>query len=128
MFRNSCFKKSQRTLTWNSAQEACGNLNSNLTSIHSAEEAQFIYKNLVPGSSKVWIGFNDITTEDVFVWADGSDVKYTDWRTSSGEPNDFGKGEDCTIIIVRDLKWVDFPCDKKLPFICRFTPVYLTVC
>lgn len=37
----------------------------------------------------IWIGLNDIQTENRFVWTDNSDVKFTFWNR--GEPNGVAK-------------------------------------
>ena len=73
------------------------------------------------GISKFWLGIHDISNEGQFTYdSDGKDVVWTNWH--SGEPNDFGKGEDCT----RSghghegvNKWNDSPCDSKFSIICE---------
>ena len=73
------------------------------------------------GISKFWLGIHDISNEGQFTYdSDGKDVGWTNWH--SGEPNDFGKGEDCT----RSghghegvNKWNDSPCDSKFSIICE---------
>lgn len=42
----------------------------------------------------VWIGFNDQRVESQFEWSDGATKSFTKWN--SGEPNNYGGGEDCT--------------------------------
>jgi C-type mannose receptor len=67
------------------------------------------------GTGNIWIGFNDITTETVFVWTDGSPVTYTNWNI--GEPNN-ASGENCTEMINNPAgvtsyrRWNDLPCSS----------------
>jgi len=69
-----------------------------------------------PSNGKYWIGYNDIDTEDQFVWADGSTSSYTNWGGSG--PSDSGLGEDCTEFIQFEGgqlsgKWNDLGCNTK---------------
>ena len=67
------------------------------------------------------MGIHDISNEGQFTYdSDGKDIVWTNWH--KGEPNDFGKGEDC----VRSghghrgvNKWNDSPCNDKYSFICE---------
>jgi mannose-binding lectin len=47
-------------------------------------------------------------------------VDYHNWR--SGEPNDFGSGEDCTVMWTNG-KWNDISCDSELEFVCGIPEV-----
>ena len=58
------------------------------------------------------------SVEGQFEWTDTKKVNYTNW--DEGEPNDFGTGEDCTIMESKKIRtqlkdkewtWIDFPCD-----------------
>ena len=56
-------------------------------SVHSdADNAQV--STAANGLNGAWFRFNDLTTEDTWVWADGTDNSYTKWN--GGEPNDSG--------------------------------------
>jgi hypothetical protein len=48
------------------------------------------------GTERFWIGFNDVASEDNFVWSSGEAVTYTNW--GAGEPNDAGDGEDYAVM------------------------------
>ena len=50
--------------------------------------------------SQYWIGFNDIQTQMVFQWNDGSPVRFTNW--AEHEPNNWlSRKEDCVTIFLR---------------------------
>ena len=77
-----------------------------------------------------WIGFDDKATEDEFVWADGSEVSYTNWGW--GEPNDWGTqygfaGEDCAYIRIYDGKWNDVNCIYNKQYACKYATEELTI-
>ena len=79
--------------TYEEAAKICCQEGGFLASIHSLED------NLIAASMlnfEAWIGFSDGGIEGTFAWNDGSEVDYTNWI--GGEPNDWGTGEDCTVI------------------------------
>ena len=53
-----------------------------------------------------WIGLNDIDTEGMFVWADGSSSSYRNW--GPGQPDNSNE-EDC-VHLRADTLWNDLPC------------------
>ena len=69
------------------------------------------------GINRFWIGVNDFANEGIFVYdSSGETIVYENWN--SGEPNNFGSGEDC--IEIRDGGyWNDNFCTKKFPFVCE---------
>merc|ERR1719215_1960357 len=93
---------------WNDARSACQVLLGDLASINSEEEWQFV-KGILTSSgvtSGVWLGASDSTTEDTWVWTDGSPVTYTDWRSS--QPNHDGN---CLFTYIGwNWQWGDYPC------------------
>jgi hypothetical protein len=68
---------------WNSqpfAKEFCANYSSQLLTIHSEQEQNFISKNLVSGS---WLNLHLNTVGDIPAkWDDGSDMDFVNWMES----------------------------------------------
>ncbi|XP_052062584.1 macrophage mannose receptor 1-like [Mytilus californianus] len=67
-----------------------------------------------------WIGFSDTAFQMNFKWSDDSTVEYTKWAKS--EPNNWNgqTREDCVIILLKNGKWNDVPCDMaNAGFICK---------
>jgi len=106
--------------TWIEAQNSCRSINSNLTSIHSADENDFVSETgSASGSSFVWIGLNNFNSADErYEWADGSNLTYTNWL--DGEPSNSGNIENCTALNVQARKWNDLSCDRYhfLSYVC----------
>lgn len=101
----------KKSMSGPNAQAYAQTFGANLISIQSAKENDDLRKALVDqgfGSSVVWIGFSDKTTEGTFEWFDGSAVTYTNWKQPN-EPNNAGD-EDCTQIFA-DGFWNDLNCD-----------------
>ena len=80
----------------------------------------FVPTNLLDG---VWIGYNDIANEGIFVWdRTGKAGTYTNW--ASGQPDNAGQLEDCVEFLTNrwlNLKgaWNDIPCYWNAPFVCK---------
>ena len=65
----------------------------------------------------VWIGLNDVATEGVFRWPDGSHVTYTKWDSS--QPDNQHGYENCVEMAVDGGSWGDTSCGRQLPFVCE---------
>ena len=109
-------------LDWNDARMMCQLHGGDLASITSKQEESKIKGLLLgyPGDKSFWLGLNDKEIEGKYVWSDGSEYSYRNWR--EGEPNDKW-GEDCTVTM-SSLKWNDEGCERKYFFICK-NPVYV---
>ena len=106
-FNNSCFKVFKEKLNWFDAHWSCASNKSTLTSIHGAEENNFLRKTgqaSTPSSiSSAWIGlFNLNSTDRSYQWVDGSMVDFRNWNVK--EPNNAHSGENCTeLYVTRNL-------------------------
>jgi C-type mannose receptor len=111
------FVKAEKT--WASARSHCASFGYHLATIDGVDENNFI-RGIAEGieSDEWWIGFNDIATENSFVWEDGSHSTFTNW--SSGSPDDFFN-QDCAVLISSDATgaWNDKACDDQRPFVCE---------
>ena len=114
-FQGYCYKVDTTPVTRSSAQSKCEALDSNLASIHSVEENQFVWDQSYRINGAVdlsYIGFNDQTTPS---WTDNSVVDF-DYFVS-GEPN--SNQEFCAAMFLSSGKWADTPCSYREPFTCK---------
>lgn len=92
--------------------------NAQLVNIGSADENDFIEKNILGGNLDYWIGLTDSETEGNWKWANGATLTgYNNW--ASYQPNDY-KGQDCAAIkgaTQNSGKWHDVSCYFNKGFI-----------
>ncbi len=88
-FNNSKYYVSTTSSSWSTARDNAIANNGMLATISDAAENDFIRDNTT-GSN--WIGLTDENVEGTFEWVSGEPLTYTNWN--SGEPNDYGTGED----------------------------------
>ena len=94
-FNNSCFKVVKEELNWFDAHRSCTSNKSTLTSIHSAEENNFLRKTGQASISSAWLGlFNLNSTDRSYEWVDGSLVDSRNWNVD--DPNNAYSGENFT--------------------------------
>jgi hypothetical protein len=104
-------------LSWSNARIRCRADGGDIATVLSQEEQNTIV-NRLPGRA-MWIGLNDISAEGTFVWADGSDSKYTNWH--GGQPDNWMSNEDCAHFVDSGWNantWNDNHCDVSLYFLC----------
>ncbi len=102
-------------LDYDDAREFCLGRGGDLVVIRTPEENDYLK---VISDEPLWIGLDDRETEGEFVWVDGTELTWSDWR--EGEPNNSGGNEDCAGFFGEgdDRGWNDFPCDGQRGFIC----------
>jgi fibronectin type 3 domain-containing protein len=133
-------------MTFAEAKAAATAVGGYLTTINTKAENTFLTNKFYAayGNSALWIGANDIATENTWVWDNGttsgdngvtdnicgtgcnptSNAEWPDgtrkWNWSgSGEPNDAG-GEDCANITRSDGTWNDLDCNRDQYGIIEF--------
>ncbi|XP_070535379.1 macrophage mannose receptor 1-like isoform X1 [Ptychodera flava] len=118
--QDSCFKIFQvdevrkQTLNWNAAAAYCRERNATLASFSNQEQETFVFRaTRLRWNTNVWIGLNDISTEGVYNWSDGSALTYFNWAYNR---NDDAK--DCAARAFH--RWQMKPCGDFLPaWICK---------
>ena len=101
------------------AQKGCSSLNSDLVSILSQEEQDFLQLHF-DKYTPFWIGLEKETEK--WVWADGSTYNYTNWKPTEPTP-----GYYCVLNNYSDkygvFGWATAPCDNSYSrySVCRYT-------
>jgi hypothetical protein len=130
-------------MTFAEAKAAAAAVGGYLTTVNTKAENTFLTEKFYAayGNSALWIGANDIATENTWVWDNGTtsgDSGLTDNICGSGcspnsnatwadgtrkwnnnEPNDLG-GEDCANITRSDGTWNDLACSRDQYGIIEF--------
>ena len=77
---------------------------------------EFAKEMILPSTSEMHIGINDMATEGTWQYATGGDLVYTNWK--SGQPDNYGN-EDCGETTSSGTAWNDGKCYHKQPSICE---------
>ncbi|XP_006775365.1 PREDICTED: C-type lectin domain family 4 member K [Myotis davidii] len=119
-FKENFYYFSRVPKTWYSAQQFCVSRNSQLTSVTSDSEQEFLYK--TAGGLFYWIGLTKAGTDGDWYWVDETPFNKVQsmkfWIP--GEPNNLGNNEHCANLKMSSLQsWNDSPCDQPFRFICK---------
>ncbi|XP_059897052.1 C-type lectin domain family 11 member A isoform X2 [Gadus macrocephalus] len=73
------------------------------------------------GNWPVWLGVNDLLSEGMYLFDDGTRVSYFQWRKHflSSQP-DGGRRENCVAMSSDDGDWWDHYCDRNMGYLCEF--------
>ncbi len=110
------------------AERVCNQFTNNdtavahLVSISSEEQNTLLY-NLVESVAPelppppIWIGLNDIASEGLFSWPDGTPYVYQNW--ARGHPNNNGNA-DCVAMPAEQpvALWFSLQCQEELAYVC----------
>ena len=82
----------------------------------SDQVIKFAKELILPSTSQMHIGIDDMATEGTWQYATGGDLVYTNWK--SGQPDNGGNVQDCGQTWT-GLTWDDGRCFHKQPSICE---------
>ncbi|XP_041471501.1 alpha-N-acetylgalactosamine-specific lectin-like [Lytechinus variegatus] len=124
-FEESCYKYFAEEVSFQEALSTCRNstneqsCHGDLVSIHCAEENDFIRGLSQTNRPDLWIGLHQPDPNGIFVWSDGTQFNYTNWRNN--EPNNGGGNEDCVVSRQNNGKWNDISCAVSVPYVCKLS-------
>lgn len=83
--------------------------------------ADYVKSFFHPGNWPVWLGINDLASEGNYVFDDGTQVSYFQWRKHflSSQP-DGARRENCVAMSSDDGDWWDHYCDRTMNYLCEF--------
>jgi hypothetical protein len=105
-FNGKWYRAYLERVPWNRALERCKSLGGSLAIVPDAPTWQFV-KELTPAS--VWLGATDEKAEGVWLWVDGTPLKYADWYPK--QP-DNAKGRE-HYLSTHKGQWNDAPRDGE---------------
>ena len=116
-YNGHSYYRSNGSMTWTNARQACTNMGGHLVTITSAAENNFVFNTWPSG----WIGFTDEVVEGQWRWVTGESVTYTNWN--GGEPNNAGNEDYAQF--VSGGRWNDLP-NVSLPYVLEFEYIVTT--
>ncbi|XP_042539466.1 secretory phospholipase A2 receptor isoform X2 [Dipodomys spectabilis] len=108
-------------LEWSSFQFVCYLLNSDILTILSAHEQEFIHSRIRKLSKfgvNWWIGFQEEQANDEIHWRDGSPVIYQNWDRGQEIPVNI-QSQRCGFISSITGLWGKEHCSMSMPVICK---------
>uniref|UniRef100_A0A8D0RLP5 C-type lectin domain-containing protein n=1 Tax=Sus scrofa TaxID=9823 RepID=A0A8D0RLP5_PIG len=112
---------------WSSFEFVCGWLRSDILTIHSAHEQEFIHSKIRALSKygvNWWIGLQEERTNDEFRWRDGSPVIYQNWDKGK-EGSLRNQSQRCAFISSITGLWASEECSVSMPSICKRKKVWV---
>ena len=77
---------------------------------------------ILPSTSRMHIGINDIATEGTWQYATGGDLVYTNWGNGQPDNHQNVNGQDCGTTWP-GTTWDDDKCDQERPSICEMISI-----
>ncbi|ELV10452.1 regenerating islet-derived protein 3-gamma [Tupaia chinensis] len=127
-YASHCYALFTTPKSWFDADMACQKRPSgHLVSVLNGAEGSFVsslVKNLVNSYSYIWIGFHDPTqgyepNGGGWEWSSGDLLNYLAWER---DPTTVSNPGYCATLSrsAGFLRWKDYNCDSKLPYVCKF--------
>lgn len=94
--------------SWFAAEREANAFGGHLITIRSQEMNDWVnqtFSSFLGTRRSLWIGLNDVASEDEFVWTDGSTSTYRNWFRS--EPNNTNGNEDAVLMLPDSGQWND---------------------
>ena len=130
-FGNSCYLFVIPPLypksNWETARWYCLNKSSDLVSLTTQDEVNFVFQHTKKTAYRFWIGlrYNGTKKEDnaTWMWSNGEKLKINKW--ASEEPNSLDI-EHCGEVMKSSEYWNNLRCWLKIAWICEKTEILRT--
>uniref|UniRef100_A0A2D4HWA4 Lymphocyte antigen 75 n=1 Tax=Micrurus lemniscatus lemniscatus TaxID=129467 RepID=A0A2D4HWA4_MICLE len=114
----NCYQlNTQAALSWKAAYLSCKKQGSDLVSITSASELNYIRTK--DGVAEIfWIGLNQLDVSGGWQWSDHTPLNFVNWNSEMQDVSPL-EGNDCAAMNADTGDWKSFPCDTPLPYVCK---------
>uniref|UniRef100_A0A8C6Y895 Lymphocyte antigen 75 n=1 Tax=Naja naja TaxID=35670 RepID=A0A8C6Y895_NAJNA len=111
----NCYQlNTQAALSWKAAYLSCKKQGSDLVSITSASELNYIRAK--DGVAEIfWIGLNQLDVSGGWQWSDHNPLNFVNWNSGCIPL----EGNDCAAMNADTGDWKSYPCDTPLPYVCK---------
>ncbi|XP_046558299.1 echinoidin-like [Haliotis rubra] len=121
-YGSSCYVLIKNPSTWAGADDICKDFDAFLVEVDTKDENEFLksfLKNKSLTVKAVWLGGNDLLSEDHWMWVHSKEpVTFTAWGPS--QPDNAANEENCLeLYIENSYKWNDNSCSVRQYFICE---------
>ena len=118
-YQSYCYQVYKYRKNWHRSRDFCRSMGTDLISIHSRDEMDFVIGQYLNVSNRFWIGLNSIARDKQFAWSDGTKVNYLNWAKE--EPSDVNNNEKCVQVWEKGPgTWNDNNCYMSGYFICKY--------
>ncbi|CAH3127383.1 unnamed protein product [Pocillopora meandrina] len=113
-----CYKLMSQSKTWTDARDTCRSFtaNSDLVSIHSVAENEFVASLFSGLLYAAWIGLSDRGVLYGYVWSDETPVQFTKWNVQQPDSH---QGQQPCVEMYSTGEWGDTGCYSVKQFICK---------
>eukprot|EP00746_Dinoflagellata_sp_MGD_P004126 gnl/MRDRNA2_/MRDRNA2_107984_c0_seq1.p1 gnl/MRDRNA2_/MRDRNA2_107984_c0~~gnl/MRDRNA2_/MRDRNA2_107984_c0_seq1.p1 ORF type:complete len:303 (-),score=70.58 gnl/MRDRNA2_/MRDRNA2_107984_c0_seq1:59-967(-) len=113
LFTAFCYKHFWTMATWFEAEKSCREHDSNLVSIHSEAENQFVFQ--LTGGLTAWIGYTDLDKDTHYQWSDSTQDDFTNWaKNCTGREHE----PDCQPE-KKQQQWYDWDGQDAGTYVCK---------
>ncbi|KAM3853748.1 lymphocyte antigen 75 [Vipera latastei] len=114
----NCYQlNTQAALSWKAAYLSCKKQGSDLVSITSPSELNYIQAK--DGIAEIfWIGLNQLDVSGGWQWSDHTPLNFVNWNSEMQSVFPL-EGNDCAAMNADTGDWKSYPCDTPLPYVCK---------
>ncbi|KAL7991695.1 hypothetical protein Chor_015951 [Crotalus horridus] len=114
----NCYQlNTQAALSWKAAYLSCKKQGSDLVSITSASELNYIQAK--DGIAEIfWIGLNQLDVSGGWQWSDHTPLNFVNWNSEMQNVSPL-EGNDCAAMNAETGDWKSYPCDTPMPYVCK---------
>jgi hypothetical protein len=110
---SKCYTLPLSKMSWWDAEQACWDVDGNLTSIADATFNNFVHNMTGNLANSFWAGATNVIN-GMWQWSDGTPFNYTNWQTGY----EVKINRTCLAIQPSSGKWLKEKCHEEKPFMC----------
>ncbi|RWS21209.1 hypothetical protein B4U80_11908 [Leptotrombidium deliense] len=112
-YERKCFWKDLSFVSRDENLENCKKFNANLVTIRNEKENAFVHNFIKNDGWHYWLSAKrESTPHSTFKWIDGSEIKFSNWKSNPTSAESHNNVEQCVNINTRNGLWYEYDCDS----------------